>query len=183
MERQDGWRPVTADPRTNYERERRFIVSDSSVVHGWPSVLITQAYLWAVDGYAARVRLIQRNDDDGELTPIDATYAIKGPRIGDERFEAEARLPDFDIAEHIIRRCSSVVAKRRYQVIDQEAWDVDVFLDRNEGLVIAELEGTQVRGVRRPDWCSREITTMDRYNNEELAFRPYASWTEDLRGI
>lgn len=167
---------MTANPRTHYERERRFIVSDRSIVNGWPSVLITQAYLWASGGYAARVRLIEQTDEAGELQSIDATYAIKGPRIGDERFEAESRLPDFDIARSIIRLCSTVVAKRRYQVIDNEAWDVDVFLDRNEGLVIAELEGSDVRGVRRPEWSSREITTVDRYNNEELAFRPYSSW-------
>lgn len=172
---------MTADARSNYERERRFLVSDQSIVAGWSSVLITQAYLWAKDGYAARVRLIQQENGESGPVDLDATYAIKGPRIGDERFEAESRLPDFEVARAIIDRCDNVVIKRRYQIIDREAWDVDVFLGKNAGLVIAELEGADVRGVRRPEWCSEEITTKDRYNNETLAFRPYSP-SEETQG-
>lgn len=163
---------MSADPTTNYERERRFLVSDPSIVHPWSWVLITQAYLWVKDGYSVRVRLIEEADDNGSLRPIDSTYAVKGPRIGDERFEAESHLPDFDVARAIIARADHIVVKRRYQVIDREAWDVDVFLGANEGLVIAELEGAEVRGVRRPEWCSVEITTRDEYNNENLAITP-----------
>lgn len=164
---------------SHYERERRFIVDTPAIVAGWSWVLISQAYLWSKNGYAARVRLIQHLDDSGDLVDLDATFAIKGPRIGDERFEAENRLPDFDVARSIIDLADHVVRKRRYQVIDKEAWDVDVFLDDNEGLVIAELEGLEVRGVRRPEWCSREITTRDEYNNENLATRPWRSWPAD----
>lgn len=172
---------MTADPKSNYERERRFLVNDPHIVLGWPWVQISQAYLWSEKGYAARVRLIQRMDDNSELADIDATYAIKGPRIGDERFEAEATLPDFDVARSIISLATHVVSKRRYQVIDGEAWDVDVFLGENEGLIIAELEGSEVRGVRRPDWCAREITTLDAYNNENLALRPWGRWPRQDR--
>lgn len=167
---------MTANRDTSYERERRFLVSDETIIFGWPWVLITQAYLWTKDGYASRVRLIEKEDDEGDLVPVDATHAIKGPRIGDERFEAEAPLGDFDVARSIIDRASFIVRKRRYQVVDTEAWDVDLFLDDNEGLVIAELEGTNVREVRRPDWCSFEITTKDAYNNENLAVNPWRRW-------
>jgi len=172
---------VTADPRTNFERERRFLVSDASIVNGWPWVLITQAYLWTAQGYAARVRLIQAEAAEGGLRDVDATYAIKGPRIGDERFEAESKLPDFDVAREIIRLCKTVIRKRRYQVIDREGWDVDVFLDENDGLIIAELEGAESRGVRRPEWCAVEVTTIDRFNNEELAFAPFGRWSPEQR--
>ncbi len=167
---------MNADTRSNYERERRFIVSDPSIVGSWPWVRITQAYLWSAGGYAARVRLIERVDEDGELVDVDATYAIKGPRVGDERFEVEDHLPDFDVARDIIRLCGQVVVKRRYQVIDREAWDVDVFEGENEGLIIAELEGTEGRDVRRPEWCDSEITVRDEFNNESLALNPWRRW-------
>lgn len=121
------------------------------------------------------MRIIEKEEDDGALVVVDATHAVKGPRIGDERFEAEARIIDFDVARAIIARAPHIVVKRRYQVVDYEAWDVDVFLGDNEGLVIAELEGTDVRGVRRPEWCGAEITTKDEYNNENLALRPRRS--------
>lgn len=163
---------MTAHPDTHYERERRFIVSDPSIVDGWPWVLITQAYLWESNGYTARVRLIQKESGSGEISDLDATFAIKGPRIGDERFEAENSLPDLHVAKEIIRLASAVVRKRRYQVVDVESYDVDVFLDENGGLIIAELEGSGVRGVRRPEWCGEEITTREDLNNEILAFRP-----------
>lgn len=163
---------MSADPTTHYERERRFLVSDPAIVTRWPWVLITQAYLWSKDGFSVRVRLIEEQRSDGALYPVDATYAVKGPRIGDERFEAESHLPDFDVARAIISRAPHVVVKRRYQVVDKEMWDVDVFLGLNEGLIIAELEGAEVRGVRKPDWCSDEITTRDEYNNENLAVKP-----------
>lgn len=171
---------MSVNPGTNYERERRFLVADPHIVNGWPSVMITQAYLWVQDGYASRVRLIEKIEG-GESLAIDATHAIKGPRIGDERFEAEAHLPDFDVAREIITRATNVVVKRRYQVIDHEAWDVDVFLGLNEGLIIAELEGTGIRNIRRPEWCSIEITTRDEYNNENLASHPWGRWPKSAK--
>lgn len=167
---------MTANESTNYERERRFLVSDPTIVSGWPHVLITQAYLWAEAGYAVRVRLIQDYDSGGNLRDIDASHAIKGPRIGDERFEVESRLPDFDVARAIIKLAPMTVVKQRFQVIDQEAWDVDVFLGENEGLIIAEIEGTESRSVRRPEWTSEEITYQSRFNNEELARTPFSKW-------
>jgi adenylate cyclase len=151
-------------------------VNDIRIAGGWSWVLITQAYLWGEKGYTARVRLIQREDSSGELVDLDATHAIKGPRIGDERFESEVQLPDMDVAKSIIALCQNVVRKRRYQVIDGEAWDVDEFLDDNEGLIIAELEGNDARTVRRPEWAVREVTTDERYNNDSLAFVPYSRW-------
>lgn len=172
---------MNADGASRYERERRFVVEDASIVNGWPNVLITQAYLWSRDGYASRVRLVQRVMSGGDLADLDATFAIKGPRIGDERFEAEAQLHDADVAREIIARAEHIVRKRRYQVVDVEAWDVDVFLDDNDGLIIAELEGSDVRSVRRPEWCAREVTHFDEYNNENLATSPWRRWSEGAR--
>ncbi len=69
-----------------------------------------------------------------------------------------------------------IVTKRRYQVYDLEAWDIDVFRGDNEGLVIAEIEGTESRSVQQPTWAIEEVSSQEKYNNEELARHPYARW-------
>ncbi|MGO4452546.1 hypothetical protein [Arthrobacter sp. RAF14] len=170
---------MTANKETHFERERRFLVSNPSIVIGWPSVIITQAYLWIQDGYLSRVRLIQTEEPDGRLVDIDATYAIKGPRVGDERYEFESTLSDADVAREIIRRAPHVVTKRRHSVFENEAWDIDVFTGENEGLVIAEIEGDESRHVKIPQWCHKEITSLDEFNNESLAVYPWRKLKRD----
>ncbi|WP_431230453.1 hypothetical protein [Paenarthrobacter nicotinovorans] len=161
--------------RRKYERERRFLVSEPSIVEGWPWVLITQAYVFAEDGYAVRVRLIQEpnpmhGDDPHEPEYLDlaAALAAKGPRVGDEREEYETHM-DSELARQILKRSRHIVKKRRYQVVDHGTWDVDVFLERHNGLIIAEIEGPEGRSIEIPDWCVREITSDDTWNNEVLA--------------
>lgn len=160
-----------------YERERRFLVRDPHIVEECQWVMITQAYVFAEDGYAVRLRRIQEPQlgKSEEFLDLDATVAVKGPRIGDEREEYETPV-DALLAAEIIKRSPYVIRKRRYQVIDHEAWDVDVFLDENEGLIIAEIEGREVRHILPPSWAGKEVTTEQRYNNEELALRPVSKW-------
>jgi CYTH domain-containing protein len=169
---------MSIESQPKYERERRFLVADPSIVQGWESVLITQAYVFARDGYAVRIRRIQKEVRDGALIELDATVAVKGPRIGDEREEYETKV-DNRLSAEIIARSSNVIRKRRYQVIDGPAWDIDEFLDDNAGLMIAELEGSDVRSAVMPVWASKEITYDARYNNDELALHPFSKWQKD----
>ncbi|MFI7165304.1 hypothetical protein ACIBM3_22865 [Rhodococcus erythropolis] len=169
----------------NYERERRFIVSEKSILHGAWWHLIEQGYIWAVDGYAIRARVELSPERSGDFSDFSATFTAKGPRIGDEREEYEIEV-DSKFAREIIARSDLLIRKRRYKVIDQGTWDIDEFLGDNEGLVIAELEAGKdpvarqaLREMETPKWAYKEVTSDTRFNNEELAKNPVSSWEEE----
>jgi adenylate cyclase len=161
------------------ETERRFLVIDRSIVVGAPSEYIVQAYLFAIEGFAIRVRFT-RDDSDPEREPS-ATLTGKGPRIGDEREEYEVAVsPSW--ARDVISRSGNVMRKRRYQVVTDQTWEVDEFLEENEGLWIAELEGgPEVRTVHRPAWAGHEIQNEPLLDNESLALHPFSRWSRAER--
>ena len=171
------------------ERERRFLVPDVEIVKGLAVYLVTQAYFTYIDGYAYRLRVTAKTGDDNVITEV-VQAAMKGPRRNGERFEDEEFLKDVDLAKEIIDRWPYVVIKHRYWgAIDGEAWIIDVFHGDNEGLVIAELEGTDIWDVVRPAWAGREITRDPQYNNEMLARFPmrkryldgeFKTWSADV---
>ena len=162
------------------EHERRFLVDDLTILEGATHQEIKQAYLWAEDGYAVRVRLTHSSDLGEEPH---AYLTLKGPRDSHNpymRYEVE-QVIDPAHAEEIIQRAEHVVTKRRYAVIAEgKTFDVDVFTGRNEGLVIAEFEGSPktVAQMNRPWFTSKEVTQDTRYSNDRLAFRPFETWEE-----
>lgn len=165
----------------NMEFERKFLVSDPSVIRGQDFYDIEQAYLWqSREGYAIRVRKVEARDATGNRLPTQPTLTLKGPREGNGgRVEEEMPLP----AEHarvLIDACPHVVRKRRYVLrsSDDIVWEIDEFKGHNDGLYVAEVEGTPdvVALVRRPEWCGGEITHDPRYNNERLAEFPWQTW-------
>ncbi|MGZ9840096.1 CYTH domain-containing protein [Tsukamurella ocularis] len=176
--------------KPHYERERRFIVEDKSIIRQAPWEYIEQGYVWAIDGYAIRARVIQdpvRDAGEHSLVDRQGVVTAKGPRIGDEREEYEVNTT-VAFAREIVSRSDFVIRKRRYHVIDPETeqtWDIDEFLDENEGLLIAELEAGKgpdeddlnaLRELPVPKWAYREVTSDKRFNNENLADTPVSRW-------
>ena len=169
------------------ELERRFLCA--TVPDGEPvsETLIRQAYWRLGDGWSFRLRRI------GEDPQTENWIAVKGPRQGSERWEFEYPMTSLDMADperadslnavlNLYRAGSAhtVVKKRKGFVLDGRTWDVDEFLWDNEGLVIAEIEAHDERElfeVAAPSWVQREVTLEARYNNENLAYEPYKSWT------
>lgn len=160
------------------EHERRFLVDDLSILEGAPYQEIEQAYLWAEGGYAVRVRLTRSPSAPQD---IQAFLTLKGPRDKTNpymRYEVE-QLIDPAHAEAIVRTAKHVVLKKRYAVISGDVtFDVDVFQGKNEGLVIAEFEGSAkaVAQMECPWFASREVTQDKRYSNDRLAVFPYSEW-------
>lgn len=155
------------------EHERRFIVSDRTVLEGAHYVQIEQGYLWDKDGYAIRVRL-SLSPDSGTTT---AKFALKGPRIDAKRFEMESPLP-IDVAKDLLKLSDNRISKRRYTVFDAEnRWIVDEFCGSNEGLLLAEFEADEksVKSLVVPNWVGEEVTEFRQYDNEQLARHPYSS--------
>jgi CYTH domain-containing protein len=56
-------------------------------------------------------------------------------------------------------------------------WEIDVFTDKNEGLIIAEIELTsEEQKFVLPDWVEKEVTGDIRYYNSFLAKTPFSTW-------
>ncbi len=144
------------------EYERRFLV-DSAMPEGQAVTRIQQAYFSTDPSAALRMRC--RDGDDH------AVIAVKGKRLGGRRAEEEAYVPaafgrGFIDATHLV-----VEKDRHHLVLDETTWDVDVFLGKLHGLVIAECEFTSLDSMAKadaPSFATREVTSDERYNNERL---------------
>jgi CYTH domain-containing protein len=170
---------MTSIPESSLEHERRFLVSDPGVIDDETTYqFIEQGYLWAASGYAVRVRLVDPPavpQDDPDAVGV---LTLKGPRHDATRFEQEMYIP-FEIARDLIAMSNFRISKKRYAIVSaRDTWVIDVFLGFNEGLIVAESEGSAeaVRSLKKPYWCGDEITDDHRYDNENLARNPFTTW-------
>ncbi len=163
------------DSLTDDEYERRFLLADLDGVlkNAAGFQLIEQAYMWKGEGYAVRVRLISDNEDD--LSTAVAFLTLKGPRKDSHRYEVETQI-SVEHAREVIAATHNSITKKRFGVISEgNAWVIDIFAGANKGLALAEFEGSAgaVQSLKKPWWAGDEITADQRYNNEELAYRPW----------
>lgn len=131
-----------------------------------------QGFLFSARGRSLRIR----------LTLDQAILTLKGPREHSVRIEYEAEV-DFEFGQHLIALCEpNTVSKIRYPLVsNSHLWSIDVFLDRNEGLVVAEVELEHPSSeLTVPSWCGEEVTSDERYYNEYLAVNPYSEWPEPV---
>ena len=92
--------------------------------------------------------------------------------------EYEEEIP-VELAEILLDVCEGApIDKFRFDVPDgANAWTLDVFLGRNEGLVMAELEDPPDDLVP-PAWAGAEVTDDDRFYNVSLASAPFGAWPD-----
>lgn len=178
----------------DFEFERKFFVHElPAVAASDPSpALIVQAYLFASDGYAVRVRLQGPATGELDAAPgvlIEAlgddaigTMTAKGPAAGGTRYEAERSLDPL-VAGQIVARADHVIAKVRYSAwLGEDGWIVDRFLAGNAPLVLAEVErGGPVVDLVIPEFCATEVSEDDRFRNEYLAHQPFGAWADTYR--
>ena len=153
------------------EIERKFLVSDRSVVVGLAGTEMRQGYLSVDPERTTRVRIAGRR----------AFVTIKGvpSDSGASRAEYEYEIPVGDAAEMLDRLAlRPLVEKTRYRLpVGRLTWEIDVFEGDNEGLVVAEIElPTEAMGVVLPDWIGDEVTGDPRYYNASLVGHPYREW-------
>lgn len=178
----------------DFEFERKFYVHELPAVAALDPrpALIVQAYLFAADGYAVRIRLQGFAPEDLDATPaelIDAlgddaigTMTAKGPAAGGTRYEAERDL-DPMVAGQIVARAEHVIAKVRYSAwLGEDGWVIDRFLGRNAPLLLAEVErNAPVVDLTIPAFCATEVSEDDRFRNEYLAHKPFGGWATGYR--
>ena len=73
------------------------------------------------------------------------------------------------------------IEKYRYRIpAGNRVWEIDEFLGKNAGLIMAEIElESPDEPFERPDWLGREVTGEIRFYNSHLLEYPYKMWKEE----
>lgn len=163
------------------EIERKFLLADAS----WRrdvtrSLRMEQGYL--VDAAAFKAGLA-RASVRVRVAGDKAWLNVKSARLGIQRNEYEYPLPIDDATAMLESLCEGRVSKiRHFADLDGHVFEIDEFLDTNQGLVVAEIELPSVDAdFPRPPWLGREVSDQPRYYNVNLIAHPYAQWSPDER--
>lgn len=153
------------------EIERKFLLKSNSWKEGAFGDYYCQGYLSSQKERTVRVRII---GEQGYLT-------IKGPSKGASRMEFEYQI-DFNEAKTMLEElCEQpLIEKYRYKIQqDQFIWEIDEFLGKNQGLIIAEIElEHENQKYPKPDWLGKEVTNDPRYFNSNLVSNPFSTWKD-----
>ncbi|MBR8759654.1 CYTH domain-containing protein [Porphyromonas levii] len=156
------------------EIERKFLLKPGAQLPESDVVLnIQQAYIANDEGLTVRIRLI--NMEEAYLTIKKALTEELGIRS-----EFEYPIPVEDAIEMMQLNHYSKIVKQRHIITDgARRWEVDFFLEENEGLIIAELELPSLEEtVIIPEWIGEEVTNDPHYLNYYLAQHPYSTWNK-----
>ncbi|SNR72720.1 CYTH domain-containing protein [Lutibacter flavus] len=155
----------------NIEIERKFLVIGDFKKKAIESFRIAQGFLSTVPERTVRIRI---KDEKGFIT-------VKG--IGNEsgttRFEWEKEISLID-AENLLKLCEPTIIEKIRYIIPSENdlfFEVDEFLGKNEGLLIAEIElPSEDFKFAKPDWLGDEVTGQKKYYNSMIAKKPFCNW-------
>jgi adenylate cyclase len=150
------------------EIERKFLVDHSLWKPTDEGTKIIQAYLGLYPSPTVRIRIA---GEQGFLT-------IKGRSQTIARPEFEYEVPLNEALEMLDLAISHPVEKTRYEVMHEGfLWEVDVFLGKNTGLIMAEIElESEDQEFNRPDWLLEEVSADGRYYNSYLSGCPFSEW-------
>lgn len=152
------------------ETERKFLVRSDE----WRSlvvqtIFIKQAYIYTGPPIAVRVR----------ITDTKCTLNLKKATLESTRDEYEYEIPRGD-AEELIEKFTTGFSIEKYRHIVYHngiKWEIDEFLGKNTGLIIAELETSDpLPQLEIPKWLGDEVSNDIRYFNSYLALHPYSTW-------
>jgi adenylate cyclase len=154
------------------EIEHKFLVANDD----WRALVshsadFKQGYLNSDATSSVRVRIAGQQ----------AWLNIKSATIGTHRMEFEYEIPVVDADEIIAALCHKpLIEKTRYFVNDgQHVWEIDVFAGENQGLIVAEIELSEIgEAFNKPSWLGEEVTQDVRYYNNNLSRQPFSSWSE-----
>ena len=150
------------------EIERKFLVTDPSIVEAAPGLVLRQGYLSREAARTVRVRIA---GDHAWLT-------VKGVTTGARRSEWEWEIPTSD-AQGMLAICDGPILDKTRHRIEHggRTWEVDVFGGANAGLVVAEVElQSEDEPFELPDWAGQEVSHDPRYLNVNLVHHPFRDW-------
>jgi adenylate cyclase len=146
------------------EIERKFLVRElPRDLTSYPSNEISQGYLVSLDdGLQVRLRKI------GERYSL--TFKRGSGCVREER-EVELSAEQFDALWPATE--GKRLAKTRYEIpVGDRVVEIDVYHERHEGLVVAEVEFDEEEAAKTfqpPDWLGDDVTGDPRYSNQLLA--------------
>jgi adenylate cyclase len=145
-----------------YETERKFLVAGEFIKEATGKAEIIQGYLLVEPERTIRVRIA---GDEAFLTI--KTAASPGSF---KRGEWEYRIPVTEAMELLPVCLPRKIVKTRYFVPSgRHTFEVDVFHEKLEGLVIAEIElEEESETFIRPGWLGKEVTGDPGYFNSNL---------------
>lgn len=151
------------------EIERKFLVKEPVFKKlSLNGELYEQGYLSLDPERTVRVR----------TTPNGCFLTIKSKSSGATRTEYEYDIPRQEAQEMLQELCVATVSKIRYRLtVAGKIWEVDEFLGRNAGLLLAEIElSAEDERFDLPLWAGTEVTDDPRYFNASLAQFPFCEW-------
>ena len=155
------------------EIEHKFLLANNNWrEHITRSIKYRQGYLSSQATSSIRVRI---SDDHAWLN-------IKSATIGTHRNEYEYEIPLPDANEIMNTLCKKpIIEKTRHFVVDEgNIWEIDEFDGDNQGLIIAEIELSEIdQTFSKPHWLGEEVTHDLRYYNNNLSNHPYSEWREN----
>ncbi len=153
-----------------HEIERKFLVNPERLPPLPEGTPIRQGYLPAICG-TVRVR----------IAGPEAFLTIKGPTEGLSRLEFEYPIPAEEARRMLDDLCDPAqIDKTRHRIeFAGHLWELDVFHGANEGLLLAEVElKREDEHVDLPPWAADEVSHDSRYQNSNLARKPFPTWND-----
>lgn len=146
------------------EIERKFLVPNLDFLanNTYRSFEIHQGYLMELPDRSLRIR-------------IKNNQALLTLKIGKDaliRSEFEYEIP-WEEGQDLLKFCPKVLRKIRFAVPHEgHIWEVDIFKDGLEGIVVAEVElETPDQPVELPPWVGEEVTHDPQFLNVNLIKR------------
>jgi adenylate cyclase len=156
----------------NLEIERKFLIKNTEFKKAcFKKRHIIQGFLNSNKNRVVRVRII---DNSAFLT-------IKGisDNSGTTRFEWEKEIALEDAKDLMILCEKDIIEKNRYyHTLGKHIIEIDEFLGKNKGLLIAEIElKNKNESFLKPDYLGVEVTNEEKYYNSSLSKNPFKNWS------
>lgn len=149
------------------EIERKFLIDYKKLPELKDGQKIIQAYICNQVNKSVRIRVRAQR----------AFITIKSGSNPISRAEYEYQIPLQDALE-MLDICDDSIEKTRYIItIDGLDWEIDVFHNKNEGLIVAEVELQHInQKIKLPAWIKQEVSNDKRYLNACLIKNPFTNW-------
>ena len=152
------------------EVEHKFLLANDDWRNGIDhSVHYKQGYLSSSPMSSVRVR----------ISDTHAWLNIKSATIGTHRQEFEYEIPLNDANDILDELCHKPLVEKMRHFVHHAGhiWEIDEFMGDNAGLIVAEVELSQIgESFAKPDWIGAEVTNDLRYYNNNLTKNPYKNW-------
>ncbi len=146
-----------------YEIEKKFLVKGEFINLATKVIEIIQRYLVKEPDKTIRIRIA------GEKGWLTIKNSAREGSFTRNEWEIPLNIED---ARELMNIClPGQIIKTRYLIPSgNHIFEVDVFHDRNEGLVIAEIElESEDEPFEKPEWLGEEVTGQKEYYNSWLA--------------